>query len=131
MQTIMFKEVKRLSSRLSTQTPLSSFRPLQWYWFFLAMFFSYGRVLDFYFNIIIPYHTFICFSLYCCGVVGFTMSLQKGYYKYQFEIFAWVHLTLLMVVVQSTFIVVNMFQGLIWFLLPAFLIISNDSWVTI
>jgi phosphatidate cytidylyltransferase len=66
--------------------------------------------------------------LYAVGFVVFVVSLEAGYYKYQFEMFAWIHLTLLLVVVQSTFIVVNMFQGLVWFMLPALLIISNDTW---
>lgn len=40
----------------------------------------------------------------------FVLSLETGYYRYQFEMFAWVHLTLLLIVVQSTVIVVNMFS---------------------
>lgn len=73
---------------------------------------SYGKLLDNYFHYRpVPYLTFISFILYALGVVAFVLTLQKGYYKYQFEMFAWVHLTLLMVVVQSTFIAVNIFQG--------------------
>lgn len=138
------------------------------YWFFTAMFFSYGRVAASYFHYNFPYHTFISFALYIVGVVVFVLSLEHGYYRYQFEMFAWVHLTLWLIVVQSTVIVVNMFQarthrctrnsartqeaiatrllthvltpvssiafafrlvqGLIWFILPALLIISNDTW---
>lgn len=114
LQVLMFKEVKRLSKVLSTQQALPSFRPLHWYWFFTAMFFSYGRVLASSFHFTIPYHSFITFALYMAGVVVFVLSLETGYYKYQFEMFAWVHLTLLLIVFQSTFIVSNMFQGLIW-----------------
>lgn len=95
------------------------------------MFFSYGRVLAGYFHYSIPYHSFMSFALYIIGVVVFVLSLETGYYRYQFEMFAWVHLTLLLIVVQSTVIVVNMFQGLIWFILPALLIISNDTWAYI
>lgn len=130
-QVTMFKEVKRLSKVLSTQQDLPSFRPLHWYWFFTAMFFSYGRVLASYFHYAIPYHSFISFALYMFGVVVFVLSLEHGYYRYQFEMFAWVHLTLMLIVVQSTVIVVNMFQGLIWFILPALLIIANDTFAYI
>jgi len=70
IQIAMFKEVKRLSKVLSTQQALPSFRPLHWYWFFTAMFFSYGRVLASYFHYAIPYHTFISFALYMIGVVS-------------------------------------------------------------
>lgn len=98
------------------------------YWFFTAMFFSYGRVAITYFNYSIPHHTFISFALYMIGVVVFVLSLEHGYYRYQFEMFAWVHLTLWLIVVQSTVIVVNMYRGLIWFILPALLIVGNDTW---
>lgn len=131
IQIAMFREVKRLSKVLSTQQALPSFRPLHWYWFLTAMFFSYGRVLAGSFHYAIPYHAFVCFSLYMIGVVVFVLSLETGYYRYQFEMFAWVHLTLLLIVVQSTVIVVNMFQGLVWFILPALMIISNDTFAYI
>jgi phosphatidate cytidylyltransferase len=131
LQVAMFREVKKLGRVLSSQQVLPSFRPLHWYWFFTAMFFSYGRVLAANFHVALPYHTFMSFALYILGVVAFVLSLETGYYKYQFEMFAWVHLTLLLIVVQSTVIVVNMFQGLIWFILPALLIICNDTWAYI
>lgn len=42
--------------------------------------------------------------------------------------FAWVLITLAVIVLQSTFLLYNMFTGLFWFALPVLLIISNDSW---
>ena len=128
LQVTMFKELKALSKVLSTKAVLPSFRPLHWYWFTTAVFFTYGKVFDYYFHVHTPYHTFLSFTMYCVGVLLFVWSLQRGYYKYQFESFAWVHLTLLLIVMQSTFVVVNMFHGLIWFILPALLIVSNDCW---
>lgn len=127
-QVMMFKEVKRISNVLRDQKALPSFRPLHWYWFSTATFFAYGRVLDFYFHLPIPYHALISFLLYVGGIVLFVFSLEKSYYRFQFEMFGFVHLTLFFVVLLSTFIVVNLFQGIIWFVLPALLIISNDSW---
>ena len=128
LQVAMFIELKALSRVLSTKPDLPSFRPLHWWWFSTAVFFTYGKVYDYYFHVHTPYHTFLSFTLYCLGVLLFVWSLKKGYYKYQFEQFAWVHLTLLLIVMQSTFVVVNMFHGLVWFILPALLIVSNDCW---
>ena len=125
-QLSMFRELKRLSRVLSSKRELPSARPLHWYWFATAVFFCYGKMFDYYFHIRTPYHTFLSFSLYCLGVLLFVFSLRQGYYKYQFETFAWIHLTLLLIVVQSTFIVLNMFHGLVWFILPCTLIIGND-----
>jgi phosphatidate cytidylyltransferase len=45
-----------------------------------------------------------------------------------FEIgqFAWTHVTLLIVVTQSYLIIQNMFEGLIWFVVPVSMIVTND-----
>mmetsp|Transcript_2725 Transcript_2725/g.8303 ORF Transcript_2725/g.8303 Transcript_2725/m.8303 type:complete len:303 (-) Transcript_2725:275-1183(-) len=71
------------------------------------------------------------FMLYAFGLVLFVWSLKKRHYKYQFKQFAYCHVTLLVIVVQSSFLVSNMFKGLIWFLLPCSLVICNDIWAYI
>jgi len=58
--------------------------------------------------------------------MGFVMSLKKGYLKQQFGLFCWVHMSLLLIVVSSHFIVNNILEGLIWFWVPASLVICND-----
>jgi CDP-diglyceride synthetase len=78
------------------------------------------------------------------GFVFFVLSLKKGHYKFQFKQFAWTHITLLIIVTQSQFVVSNMLSGLIWcvtkersvrgavcscprrFLLPVSLVVCND-----
>ena len=84
--------------------------------------------------------------------MGFVMSLQKQYLRRQFGLFCWVHMTLLLIVVSrwvmsgssvivsmageliwtsspvrhSHFIVNNILEGMIWFFVPASLVICND-----
>lgn len=53
-------------------------------------------------------------------------SLQAGNYRFQFTQFAWTHMALYLVVVQAHFIMNNVFEGMIWFFLPASLVITND-----
>src|SRR5690348_7467185 len=65
------------------------------------------------------------------GFVFFVANLKKGHYRFQFSQFAWTHMTLLLVVCQSHFIINNIFEGLIWFFLPASLVIANDIWAYI
>jgi phosphatidate cytidylyltransferase len=60
------------------------------------------------------------------GFVAFVANLQKGYLRQQFALFCWVHMTLLAIVVSSHFIVNNILEGLIWFFVPASLVICND-----
>jgi phosphatidate cytidylyltransferase len=40
--------------------------------------------------------------------------------------FGWTHITLLMVVAQSSVMIQNTYEGLAWFLLPSILVITND-----
>lgn len=128
LQSAMFREIVRLGMVLKNEKELPGFQALHWFWFATAVFFQYGRMLSRYFGIRVPYHSFISFSMYSAGLVFFVLSLKPKKLKYQFGMFAWCHLTLLLVVVQSSFLVINMFQGLIWFIMPSLLIISNDSW---
>ena len=53
------------------------------------------------------------------GFVFFVASLQKGHYRFQFTQFAWTHMALYLIVVQAHFIMNNIFEGMIWFFLPA------------
>jgi len=72
------------------------------------------------------HHRFISFMLYIFGFVFFVGSLQKGNYRFQFTQFAWTHIALYLIVVQAHFVMNNIFEGMIWFLLPASLVITND-----
>ena len=54
------------------------------------------------------------------------LKLQKGRYTYQFGQYAWTHMILLVVFIPSSFFVSNIFDGLMWFLLPCSLVIIND-----
>lgn len=60
------------------------------------------------------------------GFVTFVLKLQKRMYLYQFGQYAWTHMILLVVFIPSSFFVSNIFDGLIWFLLPCSLVIIND-----
>ena len=68
-------------------------------------------------------HTFVAFALYTLGWVSFVLRLERGCYLYQFRQFAWTHLILLLVFVPSSFFVSNIFDGIVWFLLPASLVV--------
>lgn len=69
-------------------------------------------------------HSYSCFLH--AGFVSFVLKLEKGCYLYQFGRYAWTHLILLFVFIPSSFFVSNIFDGIIWFLLPCSLVIAND-----
>src|SRR5436190_3579235 len=61
-------------------------------------------------------HIILNFQIILLGFVFFVANLKKGHYKFQFTQFAWTHMTLLIVVCQSHFIINNIFEGLIWYI---------------
>lgn len=129
-QIMMYREVVRLAYTSLTVDKkfIPLFRTQNYYWLFTTLFFSYGRIARTLLGFEIPYHLFLSFSLLVAGFVGFVFSLRPGLYRLQFSMFAWMTLALAFVVLQSTLLVYNMFQGLFWFVLPAILIICNDTW---
>ncbi|XP_023003810.1 phosphatidate cytidylyltransferase 2-like [Cucurbita maxima] len=140
IQVFMAKELFNLLRKAREDTRLPGFRLLNWHFFFTAMLFVYGRILSqrlvntvtsdkFLYQLVsslIKYHMVICYSLYIAGFMWFILTLKKKMYKYQFGQYAWTHMILIVVFTQSSFTVANIFEGIIWFLLPASLIVIND-----
>ncbi|KAF9241620.1 cytidylyltransferase family-domain-containing protein [Melanogaster broomeanus] len=145
-QTLVYREVTALFS-LKDVAPQSAdiaskgrrdpwSKPLNWYFFAVTNYFLYGESIIYYFKHVVfsdgqllPFatnHRIISFTLYTIGFMGFVMSLKRGYLKQQFGLFCWVHMSLLLIVLSSHFIVNNILEGLIWFFVPASLVICND-----
>ena len=64
--------------------------------------------------------------LYIFGFFIFIRTLTKGYYRYQFRQFSYIHIIVLIFGVSSSLIVSNIFNGIFWFIFPASLVIVND-----
>ncbi|PWZ01612.1 hypothetical protein BCV70DRAFT_173113 [Testicularia cyperi] len=111
-------------------------KALSWYFFAVANYFLYGESIIYYFKHIvfvdayfIPFarhHRFLSFMLYVFGFMAFVSNLKRRNLKHQFGLFCWVHMSLLLIVFSSHFIVNNILEGLIWFWVPASLVICND-----
>ena len=113
------------------------FRTISWFFLVTSNYYLYGESLIEKFSILlrrdleylmplVSYHRFISFSLYVAGFVSFVLTLKKTYYLKQFTLFGYTHLALLLIVTQSNLMIQNVFEGLVWFLLPVSLIICND-----
>lgn len=133
LQVLSFKEILGVRYIAAKEKQLPGFRTLNWFFLGITLFFVYGKpallhlpFLQSFAVTVTRYHMLISFVLYCIGFVTFILTLQKGLYKYQFGQFTWTIMTLLMVVVQSNFIIKNLFEGIIWVLLPIAIIVCND-----
>lgn len=72
------------------------------------------------------YHNFITFSLFIVGFLSFVLSLKQGFLKYQFRLFGWIIIASLLIATPAWSIIGNVYEGLIWFVLPSMLIVCND-----
>ncbi|KAL2850318.1 cytidylyltransferase family-domain-containing protein [Aspergillus pseudoustus] len=136
IQIISFKEVIAIANVPSKEKNIRFTKSLNWYFLATSMYFLYGESVIYYFKhillvdrVLLPlatHHRFISFTLYVMGFVFFVASLQKGHYRFQFTQFAWTHMALYLIVVQAHFVMNNILEGMIWFFLPASLVITND-----
>lgn len=131
-----FSEVINIGYAVYRTDDLPWFRTLSWYMLIASSYFFYGETIIDSFGLIlqkddflwplITYHRFISFSMYNIGFVVFVLSLKKGYYFRQFSLFAWTHTALLILDVAAYCLISNIFEGMIWFIVPAFMIVIND-----
>ena len=60
------------------------------------------------------------------GLLYFVLSLKQGFLKYQFRLFGWILVALLMTTTAAWAMSSNTVEGMLWYIAPAFLIICND-----
>lgn len=108
---------------------------ISWYILCLGIYFSYilmikDKLVNLnqipFFNYLLRYHKFICFMLYCFGFLLFLKSLTKGYYRYQFRQLAYIHIIFLIFGFFSSLILANIFNGMVWFIIPVSCVVIND-----
>lgn len=136
IQVKCFHEIISIGHRFYKSYELPWFRTLSWYFLLCVNYFFYGETLADYFatfvqseeslQFLVRYHRFISFALYVVGFCMFVLSLVKKHYRLQFYMFGWTHVTLLITVTQSHLIIQNLFEGIIWFLVPVSIVICND-----
>lgn len=137
IQSLVYREVMEIGIGPTKIRGLPWFRALHWFFMFVLNYLLLGQTLIHYSKqsfysypvvaFLAKYHLFICFGAYMAGFVGFVMGLKKGHYRFQFTHFCWMHMALLLVICQSHFIIMNTFECLIFFVMPAALVIVNDS----
>ncbi|KAK6492521.1 phosphatidate cytidylyltransferase 1-like [Huso huso] len=136
IQIKCFQEIITIGYRVYHSYELPWFRTLSWYFLLCVNYFFYGETVaenfgnlvqrDEPLQFLVRYHRFISFALYLSGFCMFVLSLVKKHYRLQFYMFAWTHVTLLIVVSQSHLVIQNLFEGLIWFIVPISTVICND-----
>ncbi|KAJ1965501.1 phosphatidate cytidylyltransferase [Dipsacomyces acuminosporus] len=136
LQVLIYREVISLSSVPKKERDLPWSRAMNAYFLICLEYYLYGHNLhralkrhpwlETHLQPVFAHHNFISFSLYLVGFMWFVGTLRKGYYRFQMGQFAWTHMALGLVVVQSQYMIENIFEGIFWFFLPIALVIVND-----
>ncbi|KAJ2723890.1 phosphatidate cytidylyltransferase [Coemansia sp. Benny D115] len=136
LQVLIYREVISLSSVPKKERDLPWSRAMNAYFLVCLEYYLYGHNLhralkrhpwlEAHLQAVFAHHNFISFSLYLIGFVWFVGTLRKGSYRFQMGQFAWTHMALGLVVVQSQYMIENIFEGIFWFFLPIALVIVND-----
>jgi phosphatidate cytidylyltransferase len=135
-QILVFKECIYVTSQPSKEKNLPMTKSLNWYFLFTTIYYLDGESFIHSFNHFIftnqfltplaNHHRFFSYCLYVMGLVFFVATLKTGHYRFQFAQLCITHMVLLLVVFQAHLIINNIFNGMIWFLLPVILVIVND-----
>ena len=142
IQAAMYTELVLLMRNYQREQAMPRFVRLYYWWFFVCIFFVYGRtlrphlvpsltrIMGMYCPLpcdILRRHALVSYSMYIIGLIAFIIGLKKKkHYRYQFAQFGFCHVTLMLIVAQSSSLVSNIFKGLIWFLVPTSLVVCND-----
>lgn len=144
IQVMIFKEVTMVRYRTEKSSEVPMFRTIQWLWFAVAIFFSYGDALSntmptplskwlhrrkhrlAIFAFFIDNHEVITLLSYSAVFVLTVLSFKKHYYKYQMGQLSWTMVTVWICVGQLHAVITNIFTGLFWFVYPVSLVVVND-----
>jgi len=138
-QVALFRELVKVRYHAHYETisggTIPLFRTLQWMWFSVAILYTYGDFiaeviqhnpqLHGYLNFA-HYATIMSFALYSGTFVLTIATMQVGHIKFQLNQLCWTIVVLCLTVGQLKYIMHNIFNGLFWFTLPIFLVVTND-----
>lgn len=136
-QTLTFKEIIALTLEPARDKNIPYNRLLNWYFLLASVYYLDGESIIQFFQesiysgnkvllTVATHHKFVLYLLFIAGFIFFVWTLKKGFYKFQFAQLCITHMTLILVVFQSHLIMDNILNGIIWFVLPAGLVIVND-----
>jgi phosphatidate cytidylyltransferase len=138
IELLLFRELVRVrysAYYAQIQDTIPLFRTTQWMWFAVAISYTYGDFVTeivqnntqlHYLLLYTQYLPPLSFLLYSGTFVLTISTLQRDSIKFQINQLCWTVLVLCLTVGQLKYIMHNIFNGLIWFVLPCCLVFTND-----
>lgn len=142
-QVLLFRELVGVRYRAHfhiIQETIPLFRTTQWLWFLVSISYNYSDfVVDIVqrnpdFHHVLKYVRLLpslAFVMYAGTFVLTIVTFQTGYIRFQMNQLCWTILVLCLTQGQLKYIMHNVYNGLFWFFIPAFLVITNDVWAYI
>ena len=133
LQIGIFREIIGLKRSYKRERPIYLTTVVIWYIFFVGtayillttledrLYLSPSESMQF----VLQYKSITAFSLYMLGFLAFVLSIRIGYIRYQVRLFLVTHIVLMLSMAVSGAIAL-IYQGLIWFLTAAIIVILND-----
>jgi phosphatidate cytidylyltransferase len=85
-------------------------------WLTQELLFNSGILLpEFLDNMLFRYHSFFTFSLFALGMILFVLTLEEGFYAYQFKQMGWSILNLIVIVSSGHGLLLGLWKVRIWF----------------
>jgi phosphatidate cytidylyltransferase len=88
----IFKEILSLKRNYEKEIKIPLFHLLNWYFFAVAVFYFYGKILsskltryvlsNWIVQFVVSYMNIMAFMLWIVGFLLFVLSLKQGYYRY-------------------------------------------------
>ena len=135
IQFELFRELVNVRYIRARERDIPLFRSLQWAYFLLAMFGTYGDNLNTFFlekkqfHYITPvteYVDTLVFALYCVLFIATVLTFKKGLIRFQLGQLMWTFITVFFVVYQVKYIAATALAGLFWFFFPMATVVMND-----
>lgn len=121
IQVKCFQEIMEVGFQAYRVKDIPWIKSLSWYLLIVSNYFFYGEYLFDYvgapikridsLKFLITSHRFISYCLYFSGFIFFVLSIVKRNLTRPFHLLAWVHVAILITVVQSYLIIRNIFEG--------------------
>ncbi|KAJ8954448.1 hypothetical protein NQ318_011124 [Aromia moschata] len=136
IQIVCYNEIISVAYKVKKVQDIPYFRRLNWYFVMVANYFFFGETfaehLEVYVkryyavHLLSSSHRFVSFCLYFAGIIWFLTRVRKKIMRQQFSLLAWMHFLLIIICLQSYMVVQNIFQGVIWLVVPLWMVVLND-----
>eukprot|EP00040_Diaphanoeca_grandis_P017162 m.89164 g.89164 ORF g.89164 m.89164 type:complete len:446 (+) comp26270_c0_seq1:143-1480(+) len=132
---VRYQKYKR--DKVGQLADVPMFRTLQWFWFLVAMFHTYGTFLKKYasdkkamqwVSKSMHMHQMVTFALFSLAFILSIVTIRPKSLKYQVGHLSWTVVSIVIVCAQMIQAPFMCHSGTFWFFFPAFLVINNDCW---